>query len=158
MNVLLLGGTGHFGGRIRRRLARSSGIEVIAPTRSELDIGSEDLAAEIAKLNPDLVLHTAGPFQAQNYAVARACIDAGCHYVDLADGREFVSNFSTLDEDAKAAGVTLISGASTLPGVSSSVVAAAKSKFDKLARVEISIAPTMNCSLSARNIHLKRVS
>ena len=141
MKVLLLGGTGHFGGRISRRLAQSSDIEVIAPTRSELNIGSDNLAGELGKLDPDLVLHTAGPFQAQNYAVARACIDAGCHYVDLADGREFVTKFSTLDADAKAAGVTLISGASTLPGVSSSVVEAAKSNLDKLTKVEVSIAP-----------------
>jgi len=110
-------------------------IEVIAPGHSTLDIKSPSLAASLGKYAPDVVLHTAGPFQGQDYAVARACIDAGCHYVDLADGREFVTHFSLLDADARAAGVSLISGASTLPGISSSVVEAARSEFGKIVSV-----------------------
>ncbi len=141
MKVLVLGGSGHFGGRICRRLARVPDIEVVAPSHSTLDIKSSSLAASLDKLAPDVVLHTAGPFQGQDYAVARACIDAGCHYVDLADGREFVTQFSQLDADARAAGVSLISGASTLPGITSSVVEAARSEFEKIDSVETSIAP-----------------
>ncbi len=141
MKVLVLGGSGHFGGRICRRLARVPDIEVVAPSHSTLDIKSSSLAASLGKLAPDVVLHTAGPFQGQDYAVARACIDAGCHYVDLADGREFVTHFSQLDADARAAGVSLISGASTLPGITSSVVEAARSEFEKIDSVETSIAP-----------------
>ncbi len=141
MNVLLLGGSGHFGGRIRQRLARSPGIDVMAPNRSELDIGSPTLAASFREMGADVVVHTAGPFQGQDYTVARACIDAACHYVDLADGREFVRNFSALDADAKAAGVTLIAGVSTLPGISSSVVEAVRPRFRAIECVEISIAP-----------------
>ena len=141
MNVLLLGGSGHFGGRIRQRLARSPGIDVMAPNRSELDIESPTLAASFREMGADVVVHTAGPFQGQDYTVARACIDAACHYVDLADGREFVRNFSALDADAKAAGVTLIAGVSTLPGISSSVLEAVRPRFRAIECVEISIAP-----------------
>ncbi len=141
MKVLVLGGAGHFGGRICRRLEQLPDIEVVAPTRNTLDIKSSSLAANLGELAPDVVLHTAGPFQAQDYSVARACIGAGCHYVDLADGREFVTNFSSLNADARAAGVTLVSGASTLPGISSSVVEAARIGFKKIDRVETSIAP-----------------
>ncbi len=141
MKVLVFGGAGHFGGRICRRLARFPAIEVIAPSRSDLDIRSPTLAATLRDTGADVVVHTAGPYQGQDYTVARACIDAACHYVDLADGRDFVGNFSTLDADAKAAGVTLICGASTLPGISSSVVEAARPKFQSIDRVEISIAP-----------------
>lgn len=141
MRVLVLGGTGHFGGKICRRLTQNPGIELIAPSRSAVDIRSSNLAASLRELKPDVVLHTAGPFQGQDYAVARACIDVGCHYVDLADGREFVKNFSTLDAAAKDAGVTLVTGASTLPGISSSVVEGAKGEFEKIDSVETSIAP-----------------
>jgi hypothetical protein len=116
-------------------------IEVIAPSHNALDIRSSSLAATLGELVPDVVLHTAGPFQGQDYTVARACIDAGCHYVDLADGREFVTKFSQLDADARRAGVTLVSGASTLPGISSSVVEAARNELEKIDGVEISIAP-----------------
>jgi len=114
---------------------------VIAPSHSALDIQSSKLAETLGELVPDVVLHTAGPFQGQDYAVARACIEAGCHYVDLADGREFVTQFSQLDADARTAGVTLVSGASTLPGISSSVVEAARNEFEKIDSIETSIAP-----------------
>lgn len=146
MRVLLLGGSGHFGARIFRRLARDIKIEVIAPRHSVVDITSPDLASIFGELDPDVVLHAAGPYQGQDYVVARACVEAGCHYVDLADGREFVSNFSSLDAAARTAGVTLISGASTLPGISSSVVEAAKARFTKIDSIETSIAPAHKTS------------
>ena len=141
MRVVLLGGTGHFGGRICRRLAHYPEIELIAPGRTELDIRSPEFCASLTKLRPDVVVHTAGPFQGQEYAVAKACVDAGCHYVDLADGREFVAGFTALDAGAKAAGVTLITGASTLPGVSSSVVENMRPRFSDIVSVETSVAP-----------------
>jgi len=141
VKVLVLGGAGHFGGRICQRLARSPGIEVIAPSRSELDIRSPNLAATLCDIGANVVVHTAGPFQAQDYAVARACIAAACHYVDLADGREFVRDFATLDTDARAAGITLVAGASTLPGISSAVLEAVRPRYRTIECVEISIAP-----------------
>lgn len=141
MRVVVIGGTGHFGGRICHRLAQDPNIELIAPGRTDLDIRSAEFRSSLIKFQPDVVVHTAGPFQQQEYAVAQACIDTGCHYVDLADGREFVAGFSSLNAAARAAGVTLISGASTLPGVSSSVIEAVRSRFSQILRVETSIAP-----------------
>lgn len=141
MRVVVLGGTGHFGGRICRRLSQCSDIDLIAPGHADLDMRSPEFCASLRNLRPDVLIHTAGPFQHQDYAVARACIESGCHYVDLADGRDFVLGFSALDAEAKAAGVTLISGASTLPGVSSSVVEQARPRFADIVSVETSIAP-----------------
>jgi len=141
VRVVVLGGTGHFGGRICRRLSQCPDVELIAPGRADLDMRSPEFCTSLRKLRPDVLIHTAGPYQDQDYAVARACIDVGCHYVDLADGRDFVCGFSILDADAKAAGVTVITGASTLPGVSSSVVEEAKPRFSEISRVETSIAP-----------------
>jgi hypothetical protein len=141
MKLLVLGGSGHFGGRICERLAQKPGLELVAPRRSELDFTAPDLAGKLRALNVDLVIHTAGPFQGQDYAVASACIDAGCHYVDLADGREFVANFPSLNERAEAADVALIAGASTLPGISSAVFETMRERFAQIEDVEISIAP-----------------
>jgi len=61
--------------------------------------------------------------------------------VDLADGREFVRNFSTLSEQAAANDVLLVCGASTLPGLSSVVVSESLEKFSRVRSVEMSIAP-----------------
>jgi hypothetical protein len=105
-----------------------------------VDQDSPGLADRLRELNPAVVIHTAGPYQGQDYRVAQACIDAGCHYVDLADGRDFVAGFAALDAAAKNAGVVLVSGASTLPGISSAVVDQLRGRFKYIERIETSIA------------------
>lgn len=160
--VVVFGGTGHFGARICRRLAKQQGFDLVITSRSAeranhlaaelqartaavsgaaIDQDSPDLADQLRELNPSVVIHTAGPYQGQDYRVAQACVDAGCHYVDLADGRQFVAGFDALDAAAKDAGVVLIAGASTLPGVSSAVVDEFRDRFERIDSIEISIAP-----------------
>jgi len=162
--IIVIGGTGHFGGRICRRVVAEKHTELVVTSRSEaaarslvdelrklrpdtainaacLDLSSADLNADLMSLRPDIVVHTAGPFQGQDYRVARACIAAGSHYIDLADGRDFVQGFDRLHDEAKRRDVLLVSGASTLPGVSSSVIDYLKSSFESIRDIEISIAP-----------------
>ena len=162
--IIVIGGTGHFGGRICRRVVAGKNTELVVTSRSEaaarslvdelrklrpdtainaacLDLSSADLNADLMSLRPDIVVHTAGPFQGQDYRVARACIAAGSHYIDLADGRDFVQGFDRLHDEAKRRDVLLVSGASTLPGVSSSVIDYLKSSFESIRDIEISIAP-----------------
>lgn len=160
--VVVFGGTGHFGARICRRLAQEPDLDLVVTSRtrnraqcfaaelcddpaavsgSAIDQNSTGLADRLRELDPTVVIHTAGPYQGQDYRVAKACINAGCHYVDLADGRQFVAGFDVLDAEAKAAGVVLISGASTLPGISGSVVDELRDRFRQIERIETSIAP-----------------
>lgn len=160
--VVVFGGTGHFGARICRRLAKGPDLELIVTSRSAerairlaaelqdqaatvniaaVDQDAPDLAARLRELNPVVVIHTAGPYQGQDYGVAQACIDTGCHYVDLADGRQFVAGFDSLDAAAREAGVVLVTGASTLPGVSSAVANELRGGFQRVDDIEISIAP-----------------
>ena len=106
-----------------------------------LDQLSPDFGNELQNLNPDIVIHTAGPYQGQDYRVARACIQTGSHYIDLADGRDFVQEFDDLHEAAKRKDVLLVSGASTLPGLSSVVIDSLRDKFKSIQAIEISIAP-----------------
>ena len=102
---------------------------------------SSTFESDLAALNADIVIHTAGPYQDQDYRVAKACIKVGSHYIDLADGRDFVAGFSTLDAAAHEKGLLLVSGASTLPGISSVVVDALRPGFESIDSIEISIAP-----------------
>ena len=74
------------------------------PEAADLDINT-GLPEALAALKPDVVIHTSGPFQAQDYHVAKACIVQGCHYIDLADGRAFVDGITVLDEAAIVAAV-----------------------------------------------------
>ncbi len=142
--ILVIGGYGVFGSSICRLLARDSAVRVIVAGRSQAkadavvrDIRAQTPVADIealafdktvgvgaalARTDTRLVIDAAGPFQGQGYAVARDCIAQGVHYVDLADAREFVVEFHRLDQEARAAGVLAVSGASSVPGLSSAVV------------------------------------
>jgi saccharopine dehydrogenase-like NADP-dependent oxidoreductase len=160
--IVALGGYGHFGGRISRALAGEDQIELIVAGRNNaaaadfvrsldgaeatcesvgLDHAARDFPARLRALRPDLVVHTAGPFQGQSYHVARAAIDAGAHYLDLADGRAFVTGIASLDSLAREKAVVVASGASTLPAVSFAVIEHLLPAFAQIHAVEITIAP-----------------
>src|SRR5690606_18682564 len=68
-------------------------------------------------------------------------IGAGCHYIDLADARDFVVGLPALDAFAREAGVLAVSGASSVPGLSSAVVSAHAGAFAELRAIEIGISP-----------------
>ena len=69
-----------------------------------------DLDRILASGRFDAVVHVAGPFQGQDYAVAESCIRHGVHYLDLADDRAFVCGIGRLDAAAKEADVLVCSG------------------------------------------------
>lgn len=75
----------------------------------ELDVRHEGLSSLLQELKVGVVVHTSSPFQGQDYSVARACIESGCYYFDLADGREFVEELRCLDSEAVKAGVAVLS-------------------------------------------------
>ena len=154
--VLVLGGSGVFGQNICRHLCEDMGTEVIAAGRSqakldafaaEVDVKTAafdiaiDLEKALKELQPDLVIHAAGPFQGADYAVAEACIGQAISYIDLSDGRDFVMGFSALDEAARKAGVVAITGASSVPGLSSAAYSQLAADFAAIDSLEIGIAP-----------------
>lgn len=153
--TLVLGGYGFFGTRISRALAIQKNIRLLIAGRDlqqaqalarelglqaeqglAIDAQASDLHTRLAELEVDTVIHTAGPFQGQNYAVAEAAIAAGANYIDLADGREFVVGISQLDATARAQGVLVTSGASSLPALSSAVVDRYLSRFKSLDTIQ----------------------
>ena len=160
LRVLLIGATGVFGSRIARRLSCDPRFEVIFAGRhrgaldelvaasgasnvstATLDVEAADLFRVLARLQPQLVIHTAGPFQERDYRVAEARLDCGSHYIDLADGRCFVSSIRRLHDRAVRAGRLIVSGASSVPALSSAVVDALLPKFGRLDSVEHAISP-----------------
>ena len=110
--------------------------------KARLDISDAELSTKLRALLPGIAIHCAGPFQGQDYRVARAALSAGAHYIDLADGRAFVAGFAqALDQSARAAGLLAVSGASTLPALSSAVIDEIIGRFTALEEIQISIAP-----------------
>ena len=110
-----------------------------------LDFAAANFEASLRSLKPDIVIHCAGPFQAQDYRVARAAPACGAHYIDLSDGREFVAGFSdAISQVARSTGRIAVTGASTLPALSSAVVDALLPQFSELISIETVIAPAQS--------------
>jgi saccharopine dehydrogenase-like NADP-dependent oxidoreductase len=155
MRVIVLGGAGNFGGRIVRGLQHDSNIDLMSAGRHpasapgapsvpsvRLDIAASDFDASLRALSPDLVIHCVGPFQGQDYRVAKAALGARSHYLDLADGRNFVAEFKrNVHEAAIAADRVAVSGASTLPALSSAVLEELSSGLSNVESIELVIAP-----------------
>ena len=157
--ILVLGGYGFFGTRICQALHLNPAIHLLiggrdvqqsrhlasqlglAPGQAvAIDATATDLAAQLTQLQVATVIHTAGPFQGQDYYVARAAIDAGANYLDLADGRDFVAGIGHLDAAARVRGVFVTSGASSLPALSTAVVDRYAPRFRTLRSIRTGIA------------------
>ncbi|MGI9343163.1 MAG: saccharopine dehydrogenase NADP-binding domain-containing protein, partial [Gammaproteobacteria bacterium] len=163
LNVLILGGYGMFGRRLTSNLVRHHDVDVTIAGRSlakaralqdeiatrwhkqigiaRIDIFSDDLSSCFGALGVDCVVNASGPFQGQDYSVAEACIDAGAHYVDLADDREFVAGIDALDERAIAKSLVVTAGASSVPALSSAVVDHYRPEFYALDSIRVGISP-----------------
>ena len=160
--VVVLGAYGAFGGRVAERLAREPGFELIVAGRS-LERASETArrlsgkgcasvvpavmgaaaisGADLLQMKPALLINASGPYQSRDYRLARACIAAGVHYIDLADARGFVAGIDVLDREAREAGVLVVSGASTVPALSAAVIDTYAPQFARLDSAGIVIAP-----------------
>jgi len=164
MRVVVIGGLGNFGARICRRLTQEAGLEVIATSRRQhsqsefvetaaLDMDSSDFAQELKSLAPNLVIHCAGPFQNQDYRVALASMACNADYIDIADGREFVTGFvEAVGPAADASGRAAVTGASTLPALSSAVVDSLKNSLASLSAIDIVIAPGQHAPRGAATV------
>ena len=158
MRVLVIGGYGNFGRFICAQLAREKNLQLIIAGRNpekgtalvetlsavnppevvKLDIYHE-LEKSLASIKPDIVIHTSGPFQDQSYQVAKACIEQGCHYLDLADARNFVANIYELDTTAVQKNVLIVTGASSVPTLTCAIIDKYKDRFMTLKSVDSAI-------------------
>lgn len=159
--VVIVGATGVFGERLASRLSLWPDIELVLAAR-RLD-GLEKLAAAfgpnaragievavldrdapegLAGLRPMVVIDCAGPFQGSDYGLAQAALDAGAHYTDLADGREFVAGFAAaLDAPARQAGRLAVTGASSTPALSHAVIERLTQNWGRIDRLLVGISP-----------------
>jgi saccharopine dehydrogenase-like NADP-dependent oxidoreductase len=153
-SAVVLGGYGNFGRIIVAALAADHRYRVIVAGRdlqqaravadavgspaepAVLDLRTTNFAAELRRLKANVVIHAAGPFQGQNYGVPLACIEARAHYIDLADARAYVCGIQGLDETARSSDVLVVSGASSVPALSSAVVDRLQTQFSRIDSIE----------------------
>ncbi len=116
--ILLFGGSGVFGSRLADRILKTTDCELIIAGRSHARCEETIIklkkshptshiqsfiadrntisASMLRKLDALIVVDTAGPFQASSRTLAEAAIEAGCHFIDIADARDYVAAFSEL--------------------------------------------------------------
>lgn len=134
--IVILGGYGTFGSLISDQLA-DEGAEVIVAGRDVVKgksfaeniqasfiqcDASDDISLRKAIRGAFLVVNASGPFQKENFSIPQTCIVEKCHYIDIADGREYVTNFHKLGDQAKQNSVFACTGASTSPAVTSALI------------------------------------
>lgn len=127
--VVVLGATGEMGERVCTLLRRwAPAVQLIGANRSgrghrDFPVRRVDLADEAglrALLSgADLVVNAVGPYRYDPAALLRACIDARCHYTDLAEDLRFLARVERLARarDAARAGICVVPGCSTVPGL-----------------------------------------
>lgn len=157
MKVVIIGGYGVFGSLTARLLARDGHQLWLAGRRPEKgralaqELGARTLKLDIRKApdalfeaKPDVIIDAAGPFQNYGddpYNVPKLCIAHGCHYLDLSDSATFTKGIAALNAEAKAAGVFTLSGASSVPGLSSSIVEDLIEGLEEIDLIDIAILP-----------------
>ncbi len=156
--VIIVGATGVFGQRLVEQLVASgvqslvlSGrrIETLNALKSKIAPYAEVLLLD--RLRPDiaslqsyrggLLVDAAGPFQNSGLLLVEACIATGVNYIDLADARDFVARVPSLDAAAKAAGVFVISGASSTPALSHAVLDHLTAGWQSIHSIFVGITP-----------------
>jgi hypothetical protein len=161
--ILVIGGYGGFGARLTRRLL-AAGHDVLVAGRSadkatafcaSLDhaepvVANRDHAIGLvmARHRPDLVIDAAGPFQASGTMVIEACIAMRIPYLDLADARDFVTGIARFDAEARAAGVAVVSGASSAPSLSGAIVRELAHDMTRVTRIDIVLGASNRASAS----------
>ncbi|WP_395821025.1 DUF4166 domain-containing protein [Devosia sp.] len=162
-HVLIVGAGGVFGSRLARLLARRQLFRLslggrdagrVAALQAELrqidgqgeygfvqidrTSAGPDLLRELACL---VVVDCAGPFQGSSTALIEAAIAARCNYIDIADSRAFVAEISRFDAAAKAAGIAVLTGASTTPALSHAVIESIAAGWRQIDSIDVAIAP-----------------
>ncbi len=155
LRILLIGASGVFGSRLAERLALEPGLaltlagrrrEPLEALKGRIGGGAvrvlDRLAIEPRDLaGYDLVIDAAGPFQDSATTLVEAAIGARVDYLDLADGREWVVGFPRFDAAAKAGGVALVSGASSIPALSHAVLDELVAGWSEVEAIRIGIFP-----------------
>lgn len=164
LRVLIIGGYGTFGGRLARLLADEAGLEIVVAGRSlakaqafcaglsgaaafvpaQFDRAG-DVATQMRVLAPAVAVDASGPFQSYGdapYRVVQAAIALGIHYIDLADATGFVCGINQFDAAARAAGVFVLSGVSSVPVLNFAAARALSGDMVRVKRLSGGIAPS----------------
>ncbi len=139
--VVILGGSGFFGGLIAEQLRAAAVTPIIASrTRGDLRIDANNPADLRANLKQrDLVIDAAGPFQTRTLALVEAARTIGFDVIDLSDSPEYTSMIYEHEAPIGAAGIRVLTACSALSAVSALVLS--MSEVEEPRRLTAYLAP-----------------
>jgi hypothetical protein len=157
MKVVVLGGYGVFGSRLAELLVRD-GHDVVVAGRNlskaralSEKLGCTPMAVDargepeaLFATSPDIIVDAAGPFQTYGrdaYLIPRLCLQHGADYLDLSDDAAFTAGLEVLDDQAREGKRRLLSGVSSVPGLSSSIAADLCVGMDEILLIDTAILP-----------------
>ena len=143
MRALIIGGVGGMGQGVARDLVKQERVSDVIladlypdqerlsaklrenekTTLVKMDVNDHD-AMVTAFRDVDVVINTAGPFYKTAVPVAKAAVAAKVNYIDICDdyeGTEILFN-SEIDQLAKGAGITVLTGMGSDPGTNNVLV------------------------------------
>jgi len=155
MKIVVLGGYGDMGqGAVQDLIAHTDAQVVVADYRIEgakayaaqlgpratavfVDANDPALLASVLQ-GADAVVGAIGPFFRYALKTATAAVKAGVNYVDICDDYGPIREVFGLDEAAKAAGVTVISGLGWTPGITNLMCRLGASRLDSVDDIQVS--------------------
>lgn len=160
--ILIIGGTGVFGKRLVRHMSSQPDLVLYVSSRSapkaaafiktlrhtkaglrpvKLDTRI-NLREQLDHIRPRIVIDCSGPFQGAGYATAKAALEVGAHFIDLADARDYLAGFAdALNATARHNGVCALSGASSTPALSTCVARDLTVGWRRVDTIDIAITP-----------------
>jgi lysine 6-dehydrogenase len=153
MRALIIGGFGGMGQGVARDLVKQERVSDVIladlypdqerlsaklresekTTLVKMDVNDHD-AMVTAFRDVDVVINTAGPFYKTAVPVAKAAVAAKVNYIDICDdyeGTEILFN-SEIDQLAKAAGITVLTGMGSDPGTNNVLVKWFANRLDEV--------------------------
>jgi saccharopine dehydrogenase (NAD+, L-lysine-forming) len=165
MRVAVLGGYGAMGTVVSYVLAKYTGAEVIIVGRNlkkagetadrlNTKLGIDRVSARHADANKheslvnvmmtaDIAVNCIGPFYRYAAKVCKAAIDARVDLIDICDDFAATKELLTLDEKAKEADITVITGLGSSPGLSNILVKCSADKLDSVNDIKIAWVDTL---------------
>ncbi len=158
MQVLVLGGTGGMGQGVARDLIKQERIQKVLlgdinidPNRLQEKLRSSpkvslhriDVNDHVGLVKAfkevDVVINCAGPFYKTAVPVARAAVEAKVNYIDICDDYEATEILFTseIDQLAKEAGITVLTGMGSDPGTNNVLVRWYADQLDRVDEIEL---------------------
>ncbi len=148
--IVVIGGYGTFGSLISEQLHNSANLVIAGRNEEAGEKFADSIDAKFVLCNvkdkqalqnaisgASIVINASGSFLPNDYSIPEICIEKKCHYMDLADNREYVKEFKQLYSMAKAKKVFACTGASTTPAVTYALISELRAQFSNIHSIKI---------------------